>query len=453
MNARSTWAVEVLPRWVPKTKAYNPMLRKARKQFKQLLGSAVCEGDPARARQRCTIVGTAANIGGVEQVIITLAEHLQASGRDVDVVFPVPHDVERFLAWCATSGFAAARVSASLTDAAAPHNVATTRALARFARTTPTDVFNIHYGDNFMSLKDLIGYKLGRPRARLVVTVHHPKPWASTSRRKRWMTRAAGWLADAVVVVSNATKEIVLETPVAAHKVAVISNGIKLAGRQRDRDAARAAFGLGPDDIAVVSVCRLVEHKRVDDLIRAAAAANVDGMRLLIGGDGPQREALTALASELPAARAHLVGYVASIDDLLAAADVFALPSELEGFGMVYVEAAAHQVPSIAGNVGGAREVIVDGVTGILVEPGDIVAIAEALRRLATAPGERRAMGAAAAARAAANYGAVSMAQRYANVLALAPGRPVSAAGYDVAPKSAQPAQSKTKADRPDRKR
>ena len=182
------------------------------------------------------IVGTAANIGGVEQVIITLARHLEASGRHVDVVFPMPQDVPRFLAYCAAGGFGRAQVSGDVIDAAATHNVATTLALARFARRTRADVFNVHYGDNFMSLKDLVGYRLGRPRARLVVTVHHPTPWSSTSQRKRWMTRAAGWLTDAVVVVSNATSAVVLEMPVARAKGG--------GGAQRHR-AGRASPGPG----------------------------------------------------------------------------------------------------------------------------------------------------------------------------------------------------------------
>jgi glycosyltransferase involved in cell wall biosynthesis len=102
--------------------------------------------------------------------------------------------------------------------------------------------------------------------------------------------------------------------------------------------------------------------------------------------------------------------------DLYAASDLFALPSYLEGFGLVYVEAAFHGVPSIGADMGGTREAILDGETGLLVPPGDRAALAGAIQRLRDDAVLRRRFGAAARARARARFAPARMADEYAAV-------------------------------------
>jgi glycosyltransferase involved in cell wall biosynthesis len=85
---------------------------------------------------------------------------------------------------------------------------------------------------------------------------------------------------------------------------------------------------------------------------------------------------------------------------LLAAADVFVLPSRIEGFGLVYIEAAMHGVPSVGCAVGGVPEAIADGVTGLLVPPGDVDALRDAIVNLRTHPEWRARLGATARTRA-----------------------------------------------------
>jgi phosphatidylinositol alpha-1,6-mannosyltransferase len=173
------------------------------------------------------------------------------------------------------------------------------------------------------------------------------------------------------------------------------------------RRAARARFGLDPDQPLVVGVSRLVPRKGFDVLLDAVAG--LDGVHVAIAGSGRDRRRLETRAARL-GGRAHLLGRVGDADlpALYACADVFAMLCrdrwgglEAEGYGIVFVEAAACGVPSVAGRSGGSAEAVVDGETGYVVEPRDVGAVRAALDRLLRDDDLRLRMGAAARARAA----------------------------------------------------
>jgi len=140
---------------------------------------------------------------------------------------------------------------------------------------------------------------------------------------------------------------------------------------------------------------RLVSNKGVDVLLRAAAL--VPGAELTILGDGPELPALRALAQELAIADStRFLGWCPSdvVRRELADSAVLAVPSLWpEPFGLVALEAAAQGIPVLASDVGGLRDVVADGGTGILAPPGDVRRWAEALRRLLDHPEEAAAMG------------------------------------------------------------
>jgi glycosyltransferase involved in cell wall biosynthesis len=135
---------------------------------------------------------------------------------------------------------------------------------------------------------------------------------------------------------------------------------------------------------------RLSEEKGVLELAAAA-----DGMRLVVAGDGPLR-------SRIPGAR----GFVPhdELQQLYARAAVVACPSRREGFGVACLEAMAHGRPVVAGDVGGLRDLVVDGETGYLVPPRDVRALREALERLLGDRGLRRRLGDAARERARTHF-------------------------------------------------
>jgi phosphatidyl-myo-inositol dimannoside synthase len=153
-----------------------------------------------------------------------------------------------------------------------------------------------------------------------------------------------------------------------------------------------------------------VPRKGFDSLIRASVAlrGEVPDVTVAISGSGRDEGRLRKLAAEL-AAPVRFLGRIpdASLPALYGCADVFAMLCrnrwaglEQEGFGIVFLEAAASGVPQLAGRSGGADEAVVDGVTGLVVDPHDDVAVAGAMARLLDDPDARRAMAAAGRARA-----------------------------------------------------
>jgi phosphatidylinositol alpha-1,6-mannosyltransferase len=167
----------------------------------------------------------------------------------------------------------------------------------------------------------------------------------------------------------------------------------------------RKRFGLDPDMPLVLGVSRLVPRKGFDVVIDAVCG--IDNVQVAIAGGGRDRDRLERRA-ERDNVNVHFLGRVsdAELPELYAAADVFAmccrerwLGLEVEGFGIVFVEAAACGVPAVAGRSGGSHEAVVDGETGFVTEPRDVAAVRSAIDRLVRDPALRRRMGEAARAR------------------------------------------------------
>ena len=196
-----------------------------------------------------------------------------------------------------------------------------------------------------------------------------------------------------------------------------------------ERRAARARQGLSTDGPLVVSVSRLVPRKGMDVLIEAAnrLAPSYPDLTLVVAGDGRERGRLGRLAAR-STLDVRVLGRISDEDraTLLGAADVFVMACrnrwlglEQEGFGIVFLEAAAAGVPQIAGASGGAQEAVLHGVTGLVVDqPDDPGAVAEALRALLADPARRRRMGRAARTRVAESFDTGVLASRLADALA-----------------------------------
>jgi phosphatidylinositol alpha-1,6-mannosyltransferase len=191
------------------------------------------------------------------------------------------------------------------------------------------------------------------------------------------------------------------------------------------RRQARASWGLPPGGPLIVSVSRLVPRKGMDTLIEAAGAlvASFPELTVAIGGEGRDRARLQARARAC-GAPVRFVGKVSDdrLPHLYGAADVFAMACrdrwsglEQEGFGIVFLEAAACGVPQVAGRSGGAGDAVVHGETGLVVDdPRDPGRVASALRQLLVDDGLRRRMGRAARRRAAQEFAPDVLAHRLA---------------------------------------
>jgi phosphatidyl-myo-inositol dimannoside synthase len=196
-----------------------------------------------------------------------------------------------------------------------------------------------------------------------------------------------------------------------------------------ERRAARTGLGLPAEGPLLTSVSRLVPRKGMDVLIAAAnrLAPSYPDLVVAIAGDGRELGHLRRLAAQSPV-RVEVLGRVSPEDRaaLLGAADVFVMACrnrwlglEQEGFGIVFLEAAAAGVPQVAGDSGGASEAVLDGETGLVVaDPGNPGAVAEALRSLLVDPDRRRRMGRAARFRVEESFDNDVLASRLAEALA-----------------------------------
>jgi phosphatidyl-myo-inositol dimannoside synthase len=216
------------------------------------------------------------------------------------------------------------------------------------------------------------------------------------SRRKKWVGRFVLRAANSVFANSEFTaSEIRSFDP--SLKPVVVTPGVEEMVFP-DRSTARRRQGIGENTFLVLSVARLVSRKGIDRLIQSLAHLP-SSVRLVVVGDGPERLHLEELSSTYP----ERVTFIPKATDeernaWYAAADLFALPArdegnDVEGFGIVYLEAALAGLPIIAGRSGGIREAVVDQETGLLVDPQDPRAIADAIQSLMDNPAQREEMG------------------------------------------------------------
>lgn len=378
---------------------------------------------------RVLLLSTAGAIGGTERVVLSLARQFSARGVDVRAIFPKSADAGSLIAWARDEGVAA-ETDPRLLPMATARGARDILRLRGLVRSWKPDVVNLHYGGNHISIKDVIAVRLAGTRC--VASVHHPTPWRNAGMNKRRMTRMATKLCAAVVVQSRAMRDVLLEAGVDRGKIRLVPLGVQPPATGMERRAARTRLGLQNDAFIVGALGRLVPEKGVRDLIAAFGTVPPTGSDMLvIAGDGPERNALESAAAPF-GSRVRFLGAVASTDDFYAALDVFALTSHNEGFGLVFVEAAFRGVPSIGGDVGGVPDAVQDGVTGLLVKPGDTAAIASAIVRMRDDAPYRLALGAAAEARARAELTEALMADRYAEAYGL-PGRAISDATEETA--------------------
>jgi glycosyltransferase involved in cell wall biosynthesis len=310
-------------------------------------------------------------IGGSERHLLTLLPALAARGVDVRLLglddparapapfyeqlavpfarIPAPRDLDPLLAW----------------------------RVARAVRQTRPDIVHTH-----LVHADVYGALNG---GTLVSTKHNDDPFRAGTFR--FVERALARRAARIITITEALRRFQIErVGIPDAKLVTIHYGL---------DDLPPAWGTNPADgvpaeaRVLLAVCRLERQKGLDVAVRALAAvrATQPDVELVVLGEGPERGALGALAQEV-GVPLRLLGRAPDVAAWLRRASVLVHPVRWEGFGLAVLEAMVAGVPVVASRVSSLPELVVDGETGVLVEPDDPAALAAGIERALAAPAQ-----------------------------------------------------------------
>ena len=260
----------------------------------------------------------------------------------------------------------------------------------------------------------------------LVGATHgHETGWVALPGSRQVMQRIASGL-DVLTYISEYTRARLAPALAARTRLEQLSPGVDVDvfTPGADGTAVRSRYGLGNAPV-VVCVSRLVARKGQDVLVAAwpRVLERHPGARLLLVGGGPDEAALRRAVAAGGLQRSVVLTGPVAVGELpahYAAGDVFAMPCrtrrgglDVEGLGMVFLEAAACGLPVVAGTSGGAPEAVQDGITGTVVEPRSARAVGDAVSGLLADPRRARAMGAAGRAWVEQRWSWTSIAQTF----------------------------------------
>lgn len=322
-------------------------------------------------------------IAGAEQHLLTLLPGLRARGVDARFLILVPPDnpVIDFTVAADARGI-------PLEKLIIRHHADITlygQLLSKIREFNP-DVVHTHlqHGDLY-----------GIPAARwagvpVVITSRHNDDVRRRNRALRWLNRWLWGQVSAGIGISESVRQFSMEVEnVPADKIVTIHYGIAVKGDYKSstvsQTALRSELQLPPTATLVGTVCRLLDWKGVQYAIDAFSQVQQQFVEahLVITGDGPMRQSLQLQVRQLGLTeRVHFLGWRSDATLVMSGLDVFLMPSEREGFGIVLLEAMSHALPVIGSRAGAIPEVVVDGETGLIIPPKDPAALAEALAHL-----------------------------------------------------------------------
>lgn len=366
------------------------------------------------------------DIGGAQEVVRTLVEFLLASGSCQPVVCtfkdgPLRQEIEQVgvkVEVLPQRRYGVVALPLFIMDM-----VRIWKSLAELVKRYDVDVVQTHL---LASLDFLVLLLLYTTDLRVVLWTFHNVRFELTAAmlpRHKWLLlpkryshrllyRLASHLVSGFIAVSDEVKEAMIETigPI-QDKIVVVDNGVDVRryGRPVDRVAIRHQLGLEANTRLIAVVATLKEQKGHRYLIEAMAVIvpRHPDLHVLFIGDGELREELQVQVERLNLGHhIYFLGSRSDVPQLLAACDLFVLPSLWEGLSMALLEAMATGLPIVATEVSGTVQVLVPNETGILVPPGEPGRLTHAIERLMSDPERAQAMGAAARRRVAAEFSA-----------------------------------------------
>jgi phosphatidylinositol alpha-1,6-mannosyltransferase len=250
----------------------------------------------------------------------------------------------------------------------------------------------------------------------------------------RRLVRPALRHAPRVVAISAATADSARTVGVADDRLVVLRLGVQApelppGERRRCARLIRDELGLSDSDVVLLALGRLVRRKGVRWFVEAVVPELPDNVHLVVAGDGDEAAAIVeAAATSGVSSRVHLLGRVEddSRERLMRGADVFVqpnieVPNDIEGFGLVTVEAAMRGAPVVAANLQGIRDAVVDGGTGILLAPQEAPIWVKQLTELTASPALLDSLGESFRSQAVELYGEAAMGKALIEMLELSP--------------------------------
>lgn len=363
---------------------------------------------------RVALVTDADIFAGTERHILDLALALRKVGVEAVIACPTDSAVARRASLLGMETITVPRHNFPLTMVPA---------LAHGLRYGYLDVVHAHNGVSKVMCSAALALA---SRGSAVSTQHFVEP----SRIRRAGLKAAlsnsihAWAdrkIDEFIAISQTVKQGLIDRKEGRpEQITVVPNGIFLPSTlTRTREQVRRQLSVGADEPLVVSVARLDPEKNHEVLINAVSilCKRMPEVQCVIAGEGAEHDKLKALIDRLNLRQCiSLIGYDNDPLSLMAASDVFVLPAACEPFGLVVLEAMSVARPVIAAAAGGPLEIIEDGSTGFLFEPGNSQQLAEIIEQLLSDTSQRTTIGATAHKAVAQRFNAEIMAQRIASI-------------------------------------
>ena len=345
--------------------------------------------------------------GGAERMVAQLAGELHNGGCPA-VAF-LPADGEGWLG----RELEAAGVAVEYVRLEHPLSPQLTRELAAALRRHRVDVVHSHE----FTMAFCGAWAARRAGLPHLITMHGGRYYAQRFRRRVALRAAIAFSRHLVAVSDPLAAALSRDLWIRRARITTIANGVRFTPAARS--SLRGELALSDADRLAVAVGNLYAVKGHTYLLEALAQLNstYPQLHVALAGRGELAAALEAQARDLGlGGRVHFLGLRQDVANVLAAADVFVLPSLSEGLPLALLEAMFASRPIVASAVGDVPVALAGGAAGLLVPPGDPTALARAIDRLLAQPFEAQRLGSSAQARAAAEYGIERMVRRYAGL-------------------------------------
>ncbi len=297
-----------------------------------------------------------------------------------------------------------------------PYSLALATKIVEVARHHSLDLIHVHYAvPNAVSA--VLAREILEPQPLKVVTTLHGTDITLVGNDPNYLETTRWGIAqsDAVTAVSEALRRSTVEQLGVPNRIEVVPNFIEPERYERARGGPGARRWTGPDEKILVHVSNFRPVKRVLDVVEVFHRVRRElPARLLLVGDGPDRGKIEQHCRDQGGCGDIVfIGNLAPVEDVLAGADLFLLPSETESFGLAALEALSCEVPVIATDVGGLPEVVRHGEHGYLLPVGDVEGMAAAALELLRDDAGRRRMGEAGRRWAVERFGEDRILEQY----------------------------------------